>query len=444
MDKTPFTSKSSCQHQENTGNNPLLLSEDVISGDSQDTLREPRADNNDNIRATLCLIGGFLALFTSFGIMNAMGLFLVYYEEMLLKTKSASTISWISTLQLFSIFVFGGPFGRIIDVYGAKIILIPCSILGTVSIALLSLCKEYYQIFLAQGIGFGIGASGLFTVAMVASGQWYDKNRALAMGLVAAGSGLGGILHPIYIRILMQRIGFPGAVRYTALVIGLCNLISCITISTKFPPKKWKHGGSLLNFALLKDIRFAVYTLGCFLVLWGLFTPWNYLPSMALRHGFSNEMSIYAISIQNAGSIIGRVVPAYAADRLGRLNLLIISGALCGVSILAFWLPLEIIESSTHLQILAFGALYGFASGAFISIMMPCVAEFATNMEVLGETFGLFQIFMGIASLTGLPIETALDGGGNSPFTGLIAFAGTSVFIGNLVIFGTKFIPLKE
>jgi hypothetical protein len=28
---------------------------------------------------------------------------------------------------------------------------------------------------------------------------------------------------------------------------------------------------------------------------WGLFAPWNYLPSMALRHDFSENLAIYTI-----------------------------------------------------------------------------------------------------------------------------------------------------
>jgi hypothetical protein len=30
---------------------------------------------------------------------------------------------------------------------------------------------------------------------------------------------------------------------------------------------------------------------------WGLFAPWNYLPSMSLRHGFSNEAAIHTIIV---------------------------------------------------------------------------------------------------------------------------------------------------
>jgi hypothetical protein len=40
--------------------------------------------------------------------------------------------------------------------------------------------------------------------------------------------------------------------------------------------------------------------------------------------------------------------------------------------------------------------MYGFASGAFIGVTMPCVAELG-NMETLGQRLGVYQLVVGVA-----------------------------------------------
>jgi hypothetical protein len=61
----------------------------------------------------------------------------------------------------------------------------------TFFVAMLSLSTAYYQIFLSQGVGFGIAASGLFSCGIVSVGQWFHKRKALALGIVLAGSSTG-------------------------------------------------------------------------------------------------------------------------------------------------------------------------------------------------------------------------------------------------------------
>jgi hypothetical protein len=113
-----------------------------------------------------------------------MGLFQTYYQETLLSNYSTCS-RWTG----------GVFFGRVIDTYGTHHVAIPCSIACVIFIILLSLCTTYSQIFLAQGVGFGLAASGLFSCGVVSVGQWFHKRKAFALGLVLMGSSTGISYH---------------------------------------------------------------------------------------------------------------------------------------------------------------------------------------------------------------------------------------------------------
>lgn len=101
---------------------------------------------------------------------------------------------------------------------------------------------RYYQIFLSQGIGMGIGAGILFVPAMAIQAHHWRRRRPLAIGVVTAGTGfstsfsqaqytdiaskgasIGGIVFPIMLNQLLNgSVGFAWGVRASAfLVLGM-------------------------------------------------------------------------------------------------------------------------------------------------------------------------------------------------------------------------------
>ena len=67
---------------------------------------------------------------------------------------------------------------------------------------------------------------------------------------------------------------------------------------------------------------------------------------------------------------------------------------LTGVSILCLWLPFD--THPSHAGLIVFGIVYGFVSGGYVSLLMPCAAK-SGSLETLGQRFGTFQSVIGIA-----------------------------------------------
>lgn len=92
----------------------------------------------------------------------------------------------------------------------AKVVICLCSLLYVVSLMLTSLCTEYYQFLLCQGILGGLMNGLVYTPAISIIGHYFHRRRALAMGIASSRSSLGGVLFPIMLdRMLFHTsIGF--------------------------------------------------------------------------------------------------------------------------------------------------------------------------------------------------------------------------------------------
>ena len=67
-----------------------------------------------------------------------------------------------------------------------------------------------------------------------------------------------------------------------------------------------------------------------------------------------------------------------------------------GVLVLGVWLPLEYHKSMTGIVVFALG--FGFASGAFVSLMTPCLVDLCGgHTEKLGVMLGSFMTVVAFA-----------------------------------------------
>jgi len=65
----------------------------------------------------------------------------------------------------------------------------PLSLSQSPRLFMLSICHidKFYQLYLAQGLGLGIGACLLYVPSLVVQAQHWRSRRSLAMGIVATG-----------------------------------------------------------------------------------------------------------------------------------------------------------------------------------------------------------------------------------------------------------------
>jgi MFS family permease len=167
----------------------------------------------------------------------------------------------------------GGPIvGRLYDNHGPRWILLAGTFLHVFGLMMISICTKYYQFILAQGICSPLGASMIFYPSVSAVTTWFFRNRALALGITASGSSLGGVILPIMVERLVREVGFGWTIRISAfLILGLL-VIANLTIKSRIPPQPRKF--DIMDFVQpLRELPFVVVTLANFLFFFGKVYP---------------------------------------------------------------------------------------------------------------------------------------------------------------------------
>ncbi|KAF4968459.1 hypothetical protein FSARC_4153 [Fusarium sarcochroum] len=376
------------------------------------------------LEAWLVVVGGFCAVFASFGWINCIGIFQDYYQYHQLKSYSAGTVSWISSLESFMMFFWGPLVGKMTDELGPRIPILIGSFLHVFGLMMTSISKEYYQFLLAQSICSALGCSFLFYASIGAVGTWFLRHRALAFGIITSGSSIGGIVLPIMVNHLVTRIGFGWAMRSLAfLLLGLL-VIANLTLKSRLPPPHRKF--HLKDFVKpFKELPFLLLTIAGFMLYLGSFLPFNFIIVQAKALGVSPSLAEYLVPIVNASSTFGRLIPAYLGDRIGVFNVMIPMTVLGGIFTLAVWLP-----AKSSALVIVYAVLYGFTSGCTLSIVPAMVASMS-DVRSIGSRNGSLYAVSAVGALIGSPIAGAIvsDQGGEE-FSGLIVFCGVSILIG--------------
>ncbi|KAG9226495.1 hypothetical protein CCMSSC00406_0005838 [Pleurotus cornucopiae] len=303
------------------------------------------------LRAWLVLSGAMCITFSTFGYVNAWGVFQAYYQETLLKDSSTSSIAWIGSIQYALIFLPGLVVGRLFDLGYLRSMLWIASAFLVAATFLIAQCTKYWHFLLCQGIVIGLASGICFSPSTAVIAHWFKRRRGVALGLLAVGSSVGGTLFPIVARLLITRVGFQWTMRIIGFIL-VCSLsFANLTIQRRLPPTN--VSGGLFNLKAFRYAPFTIYCLSGFTIYLGLYTVLTYIDVAATAAGVSPDFSFYLVAIANASSGFGRFASGYVADSHGPINAMIPTTAIAGI--LTYAWPFAQDKSS----LIAIAVLYG-------------------------------------------------------------------------------------
>lgn len=228
---------------------------------------------------------------------------------------------------------------------------------------------------------------------------------------------------------LVEDIGFGWTMRAVAFLLLGVVLIGNFTIKSRIPPSK--RPLRFMDFIEpYTEPVFLVMTIGIWFIYVGGFLPFTFIIVQARAQGMSTTLAGYLVSILNASSTFGRIIPAHFGDIYGVFNVMIIFTFFGAITNLALWLPSTTMASgSTNAIIIVFVILYGFASGCFFSIIMAMVAQIS-DIRKIGVRTGSMYVIAATGVLIGSPVAGAIEGAGGNGFLGLTLFSGILLAVG--------------
>lgn len=349
-------------------------------------------DHLDSRRAWLVALGAALASGTGFGTAYTFGAFFDAMASDFGAGRGATALVFGITLLLF--FGLGIVSGPLSDRVGPRRLVLAGAVLIAVGLTLTSRVDSVAVGYLTYGLGVGVGGGLIVTPMYATAGGWFVRRRAVAMGLVASGNGLGTLLLVPLAESLIDAHGWRDAY----VILGLLDLalLSVAALVLARPP------GALPPPPAIAHMR-SIMRIGAFRVLFAtgllfsisLFIAFAFVVDFATDEGISTRGAALLVAIIGATSIIGRLGITALSGRLPAVRLL--QGCLAAQPV-AFLL--WYVSDGSYPILVAFAVTMGIAYGGFVALG-PEVAAVLFGVVGLGSIIGMQFLGAGLGGLLG-------------------------------------------
>jgi MFS family permease len=238
-------------------------------------------------------------------------------------------------------------------------------------------------VYLAYGLGVGLGIGCSYVPAVAAVQRWFWRRRGFASGLAVSGIGVGTLVVPPLTKLMIDAFDW----RETYLILGIVTIVIGAGMALLIeddpsgrglgvdgdPPAAQAPapagGGGAIRSAIASRRFFGLYA-ACFICSFGLFVPFVHLVPYALDHGISSSVAVLLVGAIGVGSTAGRFLLGGMADRLGRPLSFLIMFVGMGLSFV-IWL-----FSTSAWPLAVFALVYGIFYGGFVALAPAVVIDY--------------------------------------------------------------------
>lgn len=306
--------------------------------------------------------------------------------------------------------------------------------MASLSMMMSSFCNSVAQLIGTQGFLFGLGGCFAYCPCVLYIDEWFARRKGMAYGIVWSAAGFGGVILPLVLETLLNRLGFQTATRIWGGILFAASAPLAYFVKPRLPYSA-NTNRRPFNMRYVKSRLFALHQVANVIQATGYFLPGIYLPVYArTAFGASGFMSALTVILVNLSATIGSVIMGSLTDKVHVTTCIIISASGAATSVLLFW---GLSPSLPLLYVFCF--LYGLFAGSWTSMWPGIMKEVSQRGESDGYghvdpvmVYGHLCIGRGVGNVISGPLSDTLIKG--MPWQGQ-AFAGYGSGYGTLIMY---------
>ena len=197
--------------------------------------------------------------------------------------------AWVGSVGIALIFVLGPLTSMLVNCLGCRLTAILGGLSGSIGLLLSSFASSIYVIYGTYSVLFGFGGSCIFVSSYVVTSQYFERNRSIATGILASGTGLGVLGMAPVLQGLLDSFDWRKTYRLTAAIYSaVCVLgltFSPVLANTaerenerledldEEEGRKIGKSTKWIDFSVFKEKVFVVLTLSMSIAFIGHLTP---------------------------------------------------------------------------------------------------------------------------------------------------------------------------
>ncbi len=350
----------------------------------------------------------FVALFIAFGIAYSFAAFFPSLQSEFEASRGDGSL--VFSISVFLFFTFGAVSGPLADRIDTRKVVIAGLVITSAGLATASLAETLWQVYLAYGLGVGLGVGFIYVPTIGAVQRWFQLRRGLASGIAVSGIGLGTLVIPSIATQIIAAGGWRVAYQLMA-VLPLLGAFGVAFFLGNSPAERGLHPDGLaprdenqgdrpagafaptLGEALRTRPFVLLYAAG-FIHSFVVLVPFAHLAAYAMDHGHSEQQGVFLVGLIGLGSVLGRFTMGGAADHIGRGLALGLMYAGMGFAML-LWLAL-----SSYGALIFLAVFYGVFYGGLVALLPAIVADYFEGGAISG-IIGALYTHISIGALVG-------------------------------------------